>query len=83
MSSRHGAGWETKPNVGFTEEEIRVLEQRRKDESYKPSNQAVSTRLLDFAHILDLKRIINNKWPDFAAIFQSRETTMFLLRYPE
>jgi hypothetical protein len=34
------------------------LEQRRKDESNKLSNQPVSSRLIDYAYILDLKRII-------------------------
>jgi hypothetical protein len=76
MTSLHGLDWETKPSIGFSEGEIRRLEERRKDESNKLSNQPVSSRLIDYAYILDLKRIVENNWSHFAAIFQSKDMTM-------
>ena len=76
MIRLHGLDWEKNGSIGLSEEEINNLEQRREDEGNKLSGQRVSNRLLDYAHILDLKRIIQDNWSDFASIFPPKDTTM-------
>ena len=79
MTGLHGLGWERNPQVGFHEDEIRVFEQRKKDDSDKFLNQPISDRLLDYTYILDLLRVISDNWSAFAPIFHSRDTTIFYL----
>jgi hypothetical protein len=78
MSTLHGPTWED-TSMGFSEEEIRELEQRRKDEGDKLSSQPTSSKLLDYTHIMDLKRIIEDNWSEFSSIFLSNDTTMVYL----
>jgi hypothetical protein len=68
MTTLHGPTWED-TSMGFSEEEIRELEQRRKDEGDKLSSQPTSSKLLDYTHIMDLKRIIEDNWSEFSSIF--------------
>lgn len=78
MTSSHGPTL-VGTSMGFSEQEIKELEQRRKDERDKLSSQPTSSKILDYTNIVDLKRIIQDNWQEFSPIFLSKDTTMVYL----
>lgn len=78
LINRYGPLWESSPK-GWSKEERDALTSRQHDEQNKIPNQHLSTRLLDYAHILDLKKLIERNLDIFSRVFQSKATTSAML----
>lgn len=81
MNQRYGINWETDERTGFSDFEIRALEERRNQERSTLGDHLVSNRLLDYSYISDLEKIICKNWPEFSQIFPSRETTSVYMKH--
>ena len=78
LTDRHGPLWESSTK-GWSVVERSALINRRQDEQHKLPNQHLSNRLLDYAHILDLKKLIERNWDIFDRVFQSKISTLEML----
>ena len=76
LISKDGPNWENKSSV-FTKKIEELKEKMRLEESKYP-NQQVSSRLIDYSEISDLKDLIINNWNQFESIlFTQRKTISY------
>jgi hypothetical protein len=78
MNDKHGLGWAYDEKIGFSENELEQIVMRKKDEERSTDTTAYSD-ILEYTYILDLKKIIERNWQDFAKILPSKATTTVYL----
>ncbi len=78
MKEKHGPDWQSS-STGWPERERLALEKRRADEQRKLPHQQLSTRLLDYSSLLDLKALLERHWDIFGSVFISKDQTLVML----
>lgn len=78
LTNKYGPEWEISSG-GWTERERLALVNRLADEQRKLPHQQLSTRLLDYSNLLDLKALLERHWDIFGSVFISKDQTLVML----
>jgi hypothetical protein len=76
LRRQYGLAWEDNPNIALNKSKKIELENRRKEKKTEFPYQSLSTRLLDYSYIHDLKNIVSKNENLFRSIFSPWEETM-------
>lgn len=78
MAEKYGSEWQGS-SAGWPERERLALVNRLADEQRKLPHQQLSTRLLDYSNLLDLKALLERHWDVFGSVFVSKDQTLVML----
>ncbi len=78
MTDKHGPDWQSSSS-GWPERERLALVRRQADEQGKLPHQELSTRLLDYSNLLDLKVLLERHWDIVGSVFISKDQTLVML----
>lgn len=78
MTKKYGPEWQSS-SAGWPDRERLALVNRQVDEQRRLPHQQLSTRLLDYSNLLDLKALLERHWDILGSVFISKDQTLVML----